>query len=100
MTLIVYQYSETDRGAGYFFGKDRRGVLDRVPLMTLSIGVVTNAQRTLKEAGQISRLATEMKSYAKTLTGSVFSIDCRTDQRSPVYDTRHPRIHDPAGEDE
>jgi GGDEF domain-containing protein len=96
--LIPYQYSETDRRAGYFFGKDRRGVLDRVPLMTLSIGVVTNAQRTLKEARQISHLATEMKSYAKTLTGSVFSIDRRTDERPPVYDTRHPSIHDAAGE--
>jgi len=98
--LIVYQYSETDRRVGYFFGKDRRGVLDRVPWMTLSIGVVTNAQRTLKEARQISQLATEMKNYAKTLTGSVFSIGHRTDERTPVYDTRHPSIHDAAGEDE
>jgi GGDEF domain-containing protein len=98
--LVPYQYSETDRRAGYFFGKDRRGVLDRVPLMTLSIGVVTNAQRSLKEARQISQLATEMKSYAKTLSGSVFSIDRRTDERPPVYDTRHPSIHDAAGDDE
>jgi diguanylate cyclase (GGDEF)-like protein len=95
--LIQYQYSEADRRAGYFFGKDRRGVLDRVPLMTLSIGVVTNAQRPLKEARQISQLATEMKSYAKTLTGSVYSVDRRTDERPPVYDTRHPSIHDAAG---
>ena len=98
--LIPYQYSETDRRAGYFFGKDRRGVLDRVPLMTLSIGVVTNAMRSLKEARQISQLATEMKTYAKTLTGSVFSIDRRTDERPPVYDTRHPSIHDAAGDNE
>ena len=98
--LIIYQYSETDRRAGYFFGKDRRGVLDRVPLMTLSIGVVTNAMRALTEARQISQLATEMKSYAKTLPGSVFSIDRRTDERPPVYDTRHPNIHDAAGDEE
>ncbi len=98
--LVPYQYSETDRRVGYFFGKDRRGVLDRVPLMTVSIGVVTNAQRPLKEARQISQLATEMKSYAKTLAGSVFSIDRRTDERPPVYDTRHPSIHDAAGDEE
>ena len=98
--LVQYQYSEADRRAGYFFGKDRRGVLDRVPLMTLSIGVVTNAQRAFKEAPQISRLATEMKSYAKTLTGSVYSVDRRTDERPPVYDARHPSINDPAGESE
>ena len=98
--LVPYQYSEADRRAGYFFGKDRRGVLDRVPLMTVSIGVVSNAQRPLKEARQVSQLATEMKSYAKTLSGSVFTIDRRTDERPPVYDTRHPSIHDAAGDEE
>ena len=36
-TLIPYQYNEQDRRAGYYFGKDRRGQLHRVPLMTLSI---------------------------------------------------------------
>ena len=85
--LVPYQYSEPDRRAGYFFGKDRRGVLDRVPLMTLSIGVVTNAQRTFKEPRQVSRLATEMKTYAKSLSGSVYSIDRRTDDRPPVFET-------------
>jgi GGDEF domain-containing protein len=84
--LVPYQYSEVDRRAGYFFGKDRRGVLDRVPLMTLSIGVVTNAVRTFKEPRAVSRLATEMKTYAKTLNGSVYSIDRRTDDRPPVFE--------------
>lgn len=98
--LIPYQYSETDRRVGYFFGKDRRGVLDRVPLMTLSIGVVTNARRSIKEARQISQLATEMKTYAKSLPGSVFTVDRRTDERPPVHDTRHPSIHDAAGDEE
>jgi diguanylate cyclase (GGDEF)-like protein len=98
-TLIPFQYSEADRRAGYFFGKDRRGVLDRVPLMTVSIGVVTNAMRPLKDARQVSQLATEMKSFAKTKQGSVFTIDRRTDERPPVYDTRHPNIHDAAGDD-
>jgi GGDEF domain-containing protein len=78
-TLIPFQYSEQDRRAGYFFGKDRRGQLHRVPLMTVSIGVVTNDRRHFTHAAQVSELATEMKSYAKTLPGSVFSIDRRTD---------------------
>jgi len=78
-TLIPFQYSEQDRRAGYFFGKDRRGQLHRVPLMTLSIGIVTNERRSFTHAAQVSELATEMKSYAKTLPGSVYSIDRRTD---------------------
>ena len=47
--------------------------------MTVSIGVVTNERRHFTHAAQVSELATEMKSYAKTLPGSVFSIDRRTD---------------------
>ena len=79
--LIPLQYSEQDRRAGYFFGKDRRGQLHRVPLMTVSIGVVTNDRRHFTHAAQVSELATEMKSYAKTLDGSVYSIDRRTDSQ-------------------
>jgi diguanylate cyclase (GGDEF)-like protein len=78
-TLVPFQYSEQDRRAGYFFGKDRRGQLHRVPLMTVSIGVVTNERRHFTHAAQVSELATEMKSYAKSLPGSTFSIDRRTD---------------------
>jgi diguanylate cyclase (GGDEF)-like protein len=77
--LVPYQYSEQDRRAGYFFGKDRRGQLHRVPLMTVSIGVVSNERRQFATAAQVSELATEMKSYAKTLTGSVYTIDRRQD---------------------
>jgi GGDEF domain-containing protein len=79
--LAPYQYSEQDRRAGYFFGKDRRGHLDRVPLMTLSIGVVTNLRRTLTNAAQVSQLATEMKTYAKSLPGSIYTVDRRSDDR-------------------
>ena len=82
--LVPFQYSEQDRRAGYYFGKDRRGQLHRVPLMTVSIGIVTNERRHFTHPGQVSELATEMKSYAKTLPGSVFVVD---------------RRHDPAVED-
>ena len=78
-TLIPYQYNEQDRRAGYYFGKDRRGQLHRVPLMTLSIGVVTNQHRRFAHPAQVSELATEMKSYAKTQAGSVFVVDRRHD---------------------
>jgi diguanylate cyclase (GGDEF)-like protein len=77
--IVPYQYSEPDRRAGYYFGKDRRGQLHRVPLMTVSIGVVTNERRHFTHAAQVSELATEMKSYAKTLPGSVWSVDRRHD---------------------
>lgn len=76
-TLVPLQYNDQDRRAGYFFGKDRRGQLHRVPLMTLSVGIVTNRNRSFSHPAQLSELATEMKSYAKTLPGSVFVVDRR-----------------------
>jgi len=78
--LIPLQYSAEDQEKGFFTGKDRRGEVYQVPLMTLSIGVVTNEHRTFVHTAQISELATEMKAYAKTFTGSIYVVDRRTDQ--------------------
>lgn len=82
--LIALQYSEQDRRAGYFLGKDRRGQLHRVPIMTLSIGVVTNQRRRFTCAVEVSELATEMKSYAKTLPGSLWTVDRRREDPTPT----------------
>lgn len=81
--LIPYQYTEEDRRSGYFLGKDRRGNLLRIPLMTLSIGVVTNQHRHFTHTARIGELATEMKAYAKTIPGSVYTVDRRRDN-APV----------------
>ncbi len=83
--LIPYQYTEEDRRAGYFLGKDRRGEIHRIPLMTLSIGVVTNQFQVFAHPGQISELAGEMKTYAKTLPGSVYVVDRR--HQAPTLET-------------
>jgi diguanylate cyclase (GGDEF)-like protein len=83
--MLPVRYSPHDRQAGYFFGKDRRGRLDKVPLMTLSIGAVSNERRRFTHAAQVSELATEMKTYAKTLSGSVWAMDRRSDS-----DTANP----------
>lgn len=83
--LIPYQYTEEDRKAGYFLGKDRRGNIHRIPLMALSIGVVTNQFQDFEHTGQISELAAEMKSYAKSLPGSKYVVDRR--HQSPALPT-------------
>lgn len=77
--VTPYQYSEEDRDRGHFVAKDRRGNFHEIPLMTLSIGVVTNRNRVFSHPARVSELATEMKSYAKTLSGSVYAVDRRRD---------------------
>lgn len=83
--LIPYQYTEEDRKAGYFLGKDRRGNIHRIPLMALSIGVVTNQFQDFEHTGQISELAAQMKGYAKSLPGSKYVVDRR--HQSPALPT-------------
>lgn len=90
--LIPYQYSEEDRKAGYFLGKDRRGSIHRTPLMTLSIGIVTNQLQAFSHTAQIAELAGEMKTYAKTLHGSVYVVDRRHGAGEPEGIDQHPAL--------
>jgi GGDEF domain-containing protein len=90
--LIPYQYSDEDRRSGYFLGKDRRGTLHRVPLMTLSIGVVTSRAGDFTHSAQVSERAAEMKSYAKSIPGSVFVVDRRQTGPPPAGDPVPPEF--------
>lgn len=81
--LIPLHYAEEDQKRGFFRGKDRRGEEYEVPLMTLSIGVVTNEHRRFVHTAQISELATEMKAYAKTFSGSIYVVDRRHSDPPP-----------------
>ncbi|NIR43035.1 MAG: diguanylate cyclase [Gemmatimonadetes bacterium] len=94
-TLIPFQYSEEDRKAGFFWGKDRRGQLHRIPLMTLSVGIVTNQQRSFTHTAQVGELATEMKAYAKTKQGSIYVVDRRHGRRD-TRANKMPRVTDEA----
>jgi GGDEF domain-containing protein len=94
-TFVPFQYSVADRRAGYYFGKDRRGQLHRVPLMTLSIGVATTERRRFHSAAEVSRLASEMKSFAKAQPGSLFAVDRRGEDAPFAAEAVWPdRIHE------
>ncbi|MGD8277947.1 MAG: diguanylate cyclase [Gemmatimonadota bacterium] len=83
--IIPFQYTPEDRRAGYFLGRDRRGNIVWVPLMTLSIGVVTNEHQRFEHTARVSELATEMKTFAKKLPGSVYAVDRRQGAASAYY---------------
>ena len=78
--LIPMHYDAVDRDRGWFVGVDRRGHQYEVPLMSLSIGVVTNENRELVHPARIGELATEMKTYAKSIPGSNYAVDRRVDR--------------------
>ncbi len=72
-------YSEEDRDRGYIVAKNRQGQVTQVPLLGVSIAVITNEIRTFTHVAQLSSIAAELKHYAKSLGGSVYVKDRRKD---------------------
>jgi diguanylate cyclase (GGDEF)-like protein len=70
-------YSAKDLRAGYIETRDRRGALNRFPIMTLSIAIVANDRGQLSNYAQVGEAAAELKRFAKSQTGSVYVKDKR-----------------------
>jgi diguanylate cyclase (GGDEF)-like protein len=70
-------YTAQDLRQGYIETRDRRGTLNRFPIMSLSIAIVSNDQRPLDNYAQIGEAAAELKRYAKSIGGSVYVKDKR-----------------------
>lgn len=70
-------YSAKDLRAGYIETRDRRGALNRFPIMTLSIAIVENDRSQLTNYAQVGETAAELKRYAKSVSGSNYVKDKR-----------------------
>lgn len=70
-------YDARDARRGYVVGTDRRGQETRFPLVSLSIGVVTNRHRRVHSHWQVGEVAAQVKKKAKAMPGSSFYVDRR-----------------------
>jgi len=70
-------YNETDRKKGYIIAHDRKGKEQKVPLLSVSIGVVTNEFRKIEHMAQIGEIGAELKGLAKSLERSNYIKDKR-----------------------
>lgn len=75
--MVVSKYKEKDLMRGYIVTKNRKGEEEKFPIMTISIGVVVNKDKMFTHIGQISRMITDLKNYAKSLPGSNYVIERR-----------------------
>jgi GGDEF domain-containing protein/CHASE3 domain sensor protein len=75
--MIVDFYDPEDRDRGGITGRNRQGQEMKFPIMTISIAVVSNQYRELKDPIQVGKIAAELKEHAKSIPGSV----CLVDQR-------------------
>ncbi len=83
-TLIPFQYDDEDMSRGYIETENRQHELVRFPIMTISIGIVSNRYRRLDSFLKISELSAEMKEYAKSVSKdqSVRKSSYRIDKRT------------------
>ena len=70
-------YDSKNEEEGYLEEVDRTGKKLKYPLMTLSIGIVTNKLRSIKSYPQLAEIAAEVKKRAKELKGSQYIEDKR-----------------------
>jgi diguanylate cyclase (GGDEF)-like protein len=71
-------YEQTDLAHGYVEVEDRKGLPQKVRLVSVSIGVATTSARTYRHYGEAVAVATEMKHVAKSEPGSSYAVDRRT----------------------
>jgi diguanylate cyclase (GGDEF)-like protein len=71
-------YSQEDLSHGYIETLDRRGRLNRFPIMSISIAIVnSNEKHRLTNYAQIGETAADLKNVAKSVAGSLFVKDKR-----------------------
>ncbi|MDY6794226.1 MAG: response regulator [Actinomycetota bacterium] len=74
---IPNHYDKKDRDLGYIVSKDRRGNINKFPIMTISVAIVHNTYRKIEHPGKVAQIAAELKKYAKSLEGSNYVFDRR-----------------------
>lgn len=79
---VLNFYNENDRNSGYIMTTNRKGEKDTFPLMTISLAVITNERREINTAVEVGDIAAEVKKKLKTMAGSNYFVDRRTDEKN------------------
>ena len=70
-------YDEEHRKTGFIVAKDRKGVEKKIPLLSISIGVVSNEKRKIVHLAEVSEIGAELKKQAKCVGYSNYIKDKR-----------------------
>jgi diguanylate cyclase (GGDEF)-like protein len=72
-------YESEDLERGFVRIEDRKGVMQDIPLVAVSVGIASTAKRQFAHYGEAVAVATEMKSFAKRQPGSSYAVDRRAE---------------------
>jgi len=77
-TIIQYKYDAIDRDRGFIETTNRRGELDKFPLLSISIAVLVNKNRMFEHLGELSRMLADLKKATKQKDGSNYMVERRS----------------------
>jgi len=75
--IVSDLFGEEDKSRGYYIAKDRRGVVQKIPLLGISIAVVPTMNPQIQHAGKVAEAAAELKKLAKKANKSSYVVDRR-----------------------
>jgi GGDEF domain-containing protein len=75
--IIQTRYKEGDLKKGFIETRNRRGEMERFPIMTLSISVIINKEKMFSHVGELSHMLVDLKKYTKSLPGSNYVVERR-----------------------
>lgn len=80
-TMSVTLFDEKERKQGYFLHRIRMGKAKRIPLLSVSIALVTNEKQPITHPGQVASIAAELKQIAKQSETSTYVKDRRSKKK-------------------
>ena len=77
----LFLYTPEDRKKGWLEVPNRRGEMDKIPLMSITIAVVRSDSYAIEHVAKLNDLASELKKYGKSIAGNVVVSERRSEQQ-------------------
>jgi diguanylate cyclase (GGDEF)-like protein len=76
--IVLDLFDDETKHLGHYYGTNRKGEKENIPLLSVSIGVVPMNMPKLQHAAKVSEVAAELKKRAKDSGGSRYVVDKRS----------------------
>jgi len=75
--IVLDMFDEETKVQGYYYGINRKGEGEQIPLLSVSIAIVPTDTPHIQHYGKVAEVAAELKKLAKDSKGSRYVIDQR-----------------------
>jgi len=76
--IILDLFDDETKRHGFYYGTNRKGEKENIPLLSVSIGIVPMNMPKIKHAAKVSEVAAELKKLAKDSDHSRYVVDKRS----------------------